>query len=118
MTKPTRHQKRNRIYTHWGKNVTEVKTLHQEKVEKKVETAPPVPVETDQKTSQVSYNNLAIINFNLDNFILDFIALSPDKRKGKVTNRIIASPRRIKQLRAALEESIKKYEERFGPIKN
>lgn len=118
MTKPTRHQKRNRIYTHWDKNVTEVKILHPEKAAKKVEAVSSIPVEADQKTSQGSYANLAIINFNLDNFIVDFIALSSDKRKGRVANRLITSPRRIKQLRTALEESIKKYEEKFGPIKN
>ncbi len=117
MTKPTRHRKRNRIYTHWDKNVTEVKILHQEKVEKKVESAQSIPVEADPKTRQGSYSNLAIINFNLDNFIVDFIALSSDKRKGRVANRIITCPRRVKQLKIALEESIKKYEEKFGPIK-
>lgn len=118
MTKPTRHQKKRRIYTHWDKRTTEVKIVPKtEQTKEEPTNKVPLQVEVDKKNSAGVYSNFAGVSFNIDNFIIDFVALASDKPKGKLVSRIISSPRRIKQILVTLENSIRKYEEKFGAIK-
>ncbi|MFX0139926.1 MAG: DUF3467 domain-containing protein, partial [Candidatus Hodarchaeota archaeon] len=50
-------------------------------------------------------------------FILDFVRVLPGAQKAKVYSRIIMTPQNAQLLRNALEDNLKKYEERFGKIK-
>jgi len=74
-------------------------------------------VEVDDQTAQGVYSNLAMISHSETEFILDFIFVQPQVGKAKVRSRIITSPSHMKRLLMALEDNIKRYEQRFGEIK-
>jgi len=62
------------------------------------------------------YSNLAYINHpNKDEFHIAFTNVSGNT--GKVVSKIITSPGHFKRLVAAMNDNVKKYEERFGTIK-
>ena len=47
---------------------------------------------------------------------MDFALLQPQTPKAKVSARVITSPAHMKRLVAAMQDNIRKYESRFGPI--
>lgn len=73
-------------------------------------------IEIDEATAQGIYSNLAFLTHSEQEFILDFIFMSPQQPKAKVRSRIITSPKHAKRFSMALLDNIKKYESRFGPI--
>lgn len=60
------------------------------------------------------YSNLMYISHTKDEFVLDFINVQPPN--GIVNARVITSPGHAKRVLKALEENIKKYEDRYGEI--
>ena len=77
-----------------------------------------VDIELDEKVSEGTFSNLALINHSGTEFIVDFIQLLPGMPKAKVKSRIILSPEHAKKLMHALHDNVKKYEKNFGEIKN
>ena len=73
-------------------------------------------IECSEDISQGMYSNLAMSNFNKEEFLLDFVFVQPGGKKGKVRSRIILSPKNAKRLALMLSDNIKKYEEKCGPI--
>jgi len=73
-------------------------------------------IEIDDVTAQGMYCNLAFIAHSEQEFIMDFMFLSPQQPKAKVRSRIITSPKHAKRFLSALMDNIKKYEAHFGPI--
>lgn len=61
------------------------------------------------------YSNLMQIVHTKEEFILDFFLASPPQ--GVLTARVIMSPGHVKRMLKALEENIKKYEDKFGKLK-
>jgi hypothetical protein len=61
------------------------------------------------------YSNLMQIVHTKEEFILDFFLASPPQ--GVLTTRVIMSPGHVKRMLKALEENIKKYEDKFGKLK-
>lgn len=60
------------------------------------------------------YANAMQVNHNKDEFqmmFLNILGLS-----GRVTGKIITSPGHFKRMIAAMEDNLKKYEERFGKV--
>ncbi len=76
-----------------------------------------IQIEIDDQTAQGVYSNLAMIGHSETEFVLDFIFVQPRAAKAKVRARIITSPAHVKRLLLALEDNIKRYEERFGEIR-
>ena len=74
-------------------------------------------IEIDDVTAQGMYSNLAFIAHSEQEFVMDFMFLSPQQPKAKVRSRIITSPQHAKRFMAALIDNIKKFEARFGEIK-
>lgn len=62
------------------------------------------------------YANLPVVHNNDTEFIFDFVFVEPQRPQGQVVSRVIANPRTAKRLQAGLNELIRLYEERFGPI--
>jgi len=62
-----------------------------------------------------SYANHMIVLHTKEEFIMDFIMASPPA--GSVTARVITSPGHMKRIIHALSDNVKKYEEKFGEIK-
>jgi len=60
------------------------------------------------------YCNNMVVAHTREEFIMDFMMLAPPA--GAVTARVIMSPGHMKRTIAALQENLKKYEEKFGKI--
>lgn len=73
-------------------------------------------VEIDDVTAQGLYSNLAFITHSEQEFVIDFMFLSPQQPRAKVRSRIITSPKHAKRLLAALNDNLRKYENQFGAI--
>lgn len=76
-----------------------------------------IKIEIDEQTANGIYVNLALISHNETEFVLDFLFLQPQTPKAKVRSRIITSPSHTKRLLMALQDNVRKYEEKFGEIK-
>ena len=75
-----------------------------------------IQLDLNEETAQGNYTNLALSNFNQEEFILDFAFLQGTNKKCKISSRIIMSPRNTKRLADMLTANLKKYELKFGPI--
>ncbi len=62
------------------------------------------------------YANAMQVAHSQEEFMLDFLNLSPHLGTGVVTARVIMSPGHLKRVIAALSENLKRYEDRFGKI--
>lgn len=73
-------------------------------------------IQVDEEVAQGVYSNLAVVNHSDAEFTIDFIFVQPQAPRAKVRSRIITSPKHVKRLLLALEDNLKKYEQRFGPV--
>jgi len=112
MVEPKKYQKGRHIYTRWGGQVKEVKVMPEQEG-REVQ----VRIEMDDAMAQGAYVNLAFIRHAETEFTMDFIYVQPQEPKAKVRARIISSPGHTKRFLVALQENIKKYEEKYGAIK-
>jgi hypothetical protein len=76
-----------------------------------------IQIDIDEITAQGVYSNLALISHSESEVVFDFIFVQPQVPKAKVRARIITSPLHAKRFIKALEDNVRKYEERFGEIK-
>ena len=76
-----------------------------------------IKIELDDSIGQGEYVNFAIVTHSPAEFVMDYIRVLPGMRKSKVKSRIIMAPMHAKTLMLALEDNIKKYENKFGDIK-
>ena len=76
-----------------------------------------IQIQLDDVTAQGIYTNFALISHNETEFTLDFVYVQPQQPKAKVRARIISSPSNTKRFLLALQDNIKRYEEKHGPIK-
>ena len=60
------------------------------------------------------YSNVMQISHTQEEFILDFFNIVGGS--GVLSARVIVSPSHLKRMIRALEENLKNYEARFGPI--
>jgi hypothetical protein len=61
------------------------------------------------------YANAMQVNHNKDEFQMIFLNILGFS--GRVTGKIITSPGHFKRIIAAMEDNLKKYEDRFGKVK-
>ena len=60
------------------------------------------------------YSNAANVMHTKEEFVFDFMNVFPPN--GTLNARVIVSPGHFKQLIAAMQDNLKKYEEKFGPV--
>ncbi len=79
---------------------------------------------SDQKPQEIKINdpiqggeyaNVAWINHNEEEFQLIFGNIAGPS--GRVVAKIMTTPGHIKRIISAMSENLKKYEEKFGPVK-
>lgn len=75
-------------------------------------------IQLDEDIAQGAYANLAVVNHNEAEFVVDFIFVQPQAPRAKVRSRIVLSPQHAKRFAAALQENIGRYEQKFGEIKS
>ena len=73
-------------------------------------------IQVDEDIAQGVYANLAVVNHSDAEFTLDFIFIQPQAPRAKVRSRVVTSPKHVKRLLLALEDNLKKYEDRFGAV--
>ncbi len=62
-----------------------------------------------------SYANSMVVTHTREEFVIDFINSFPPE--AIVTARVITSPGHLKRIIHALTENLRKYEEKFGEVK-
>ena len=75
-----------------------------------------IQLQIDDQTAQGVYVNMAMVNHNETEFVVDFIYVQPQAPKAVVRARIINSPKHMKRLLHALQDNVSKYEAQFGRI--
>lgn len=75
-----------------------------------------IKLEVDKEVARGRYANVAVIAHTKDEFILDF-ALAYPGQSPSVGSRVITSPHHAKALLRSLEDNVRKYESRFGEIR-
>lgn len=73
-------------------------------------------IHLDEDLAQGTYVNLAMVNHNETEFVVDFIFVQPQEARGKVRSRVILSPQHAKRFVAVLQENINRYEKNVGGI--
>ena len=76
-----------------------------------------IKIELEDNIGQGEYVNFAIVTHSPAEFVMDFIRVLPGMTKSKVKSRLIMAPMHAKTLMMALQDNIKKYENKFGEIK-
>ena len=74
----------------------------------------PVRVKMPEEVAKGSYANTMAVFHTREEFVLDFLNIIPPT--GVATARIITSPGHIKRIIRALEENLKRYEDRHGSV--
>lgn len=75
-----------------------------------------IQIQLDDDTAQGQYINLALVNHTESEFTVDLMYLQPQQPKAKVQSRAIMSPQHTKRLMMALQDNLRRYEERFGKV--
>jgi hypothetical protein len=75
-----------------------------------------IQLQIDEQIAQGMYVNMAMLNHNETEFVIDFIYVQPQAPKAVVRARVINSPKHMKRLLAALQDNVAKYETQFGKI--
>jgi hypothetical protein len=73
-------------------------------------------ISLDEEMAQGIYCNLALVNHNQTEFVMDFIYVQPQQPKAKVRSRIITNPSHFKRLVNAMTDNLAKYESKFGVV--
>jgi hypothetical protein len=73
-------------------------------------------IQLDEEIAQGAYVNLAVVNHNESEFVIDLIFIQPQTPRAKVRSRVILSPQHAKRFVAALQDNIGRYEQSFGEI--
>ena len=76
-----------------------------------------IKIEIDDNIGQGEYVNFAVVTHSIAEFIMDFIRVLPGIPKSKVKSRIVISPIHAKTFMLALQDNIKKFEDKYGEIK-
>ena len=76
-----------------------------------------IKIEIDDKIGQGEYVNFAVVTHSIAEFIMDFIRVLPGIPKSKVKSRVVISPIHVKTFMLALQDNIKKFEDKYGEIK-
>jgi hypothetical protein len=75
-----------------------------------------IEVKIEDDVAQGMYINLALVHHTENDFTLDLMYVPPHGGRATVRARAISSPKHTKRLLLALQEQIRRYEERFGNI--
>ncbi len=73
-------------------------------------------IKIDDNTLKGAYANAMQVFHSKEEFVLDFMNLSPHQGVGVVSSKIIMSPGHLKRVISALQDNLSKYENQFGKI--
>lgn len=73
-------------------------------------------INLSEEVAQGTYANMTIITHTDNEFVLDFVAMLPGLPKGNVRSRIILTPQNAKRFLSAMNDNVRKFEEKNGRI--
>jgi hypothetical protein len=73
-----------------------------------------VRIKVPEEVARGAYANTMAVFHTREEFVIDFLNVFPPS--GIATARIITSPGHIKRIIRALQENLRRYEDRFGPV--
>lgn len=73
-------------------------------------------IRLDGSSGEVSYANFALVATAAEEIILSFGVRTGEESTVRIKDKIILSPKNAKRLFAALSQSLRLYEEKFGTI--
>ena len=73
-----------------------------------------IPINFPEHLRGGVYCNNMIVTHTKEEFIMDFMMVAPPS--GAVTARVVISPGHMKRVISALQDNIKRYEDKFGKI--
>lgn len=76
-----------------------------------------INIELDEKAGSGEYSNFVVVTHSPAEFVMDFTKILPGVPKAKVHSRIIMAPQHAKSFMLALQDNLKKFEEKYGEIK-
>jgi len=74
-----------------------------------------IKVHLPEKLQGGVYANNMSVSHTKEEFVMDFLMVAPPA--GAVTARVITTPGNMKRIIAALQDNVKKYEQKFGEVK-
>ncbi len=74
-----------------------------------------IQIKANEEMSQGRYSNSMFIAHGPEEFIIDWLLNSPTG--AHLVSRIIVTPGHVKRIISALNDNLKRYEEKFGEIK-
>jgi hypothetical protein len=80
-----------------------------------------IQIQSDPQSAAGVYSNLMLISHRKEEFVLDFLFAHPQQvseaqSTATLRTRVITSPEHVKRIVRALEENVRRYEAKFGPI--
>ena len=75
-------------------------------------------IQLSEQEALGTFCNHVLVTPSGSEFVMDFLAIMPGLPKARIVKRIIMTPEHIKQFHSTLENTIKKYEDHFGTIKD
>ncbi len=73
-----------------------------------------VRIKMPEEIAKGSYSNTMAVFHTQEEFVIDFLNVFPPT--GIATARIITSPGHVKRIIRALEENLRRYEDRYGSV--
>ena len=73
-------------------------------------------IQLDEDIAQGMYVNLAAVNHNESEFVIDFIFVQPQAPRARVRSRVILSPQHAKRFASAIQENVNRYEQNYGEV--
>ncbi|MBT3356062.1 DUF3467 domain-containing protein [bacterium] len=75
-----------------------------------------IQIKANDEDLKGKYSNTVQMMHTKEEFVLDFLNIFPPT--GTLNSRVIVSPSHFKRMTAAMSDNLKKYEEKFGKIKD
>ena len=73
-------------------------------------------IQMNDDVASGQYINMAVVNHNESEFVIDCIYIQPQAAKARVHSRLITSPHHAKRLLLALQNNLDRYEQKYGAI--
>tara|TARA_Y200000002_G_scaffold355383_1_gene336326 strand:- start:618 stop:920 length:303 start_codon:yes stop_codon:yes gene_type:complete len=73
-----------------------------------------LPIRCPQELANGVYANLGIVNYNQDEFVLDFIYLHPNTKSGDIRSRVILHPNHVRRLVNTLTNQLENYDKKHS----
>ena len=80
-----------------------------------------ISIQSDPQSAAGVYSNLMMVSHRKEEFVLDYLFVQPQNAPqgqgvASLRARVITSPEHIKRIVLALNENVRRYEEKFGEI--